>query len=99
MKPMTKSDVWFKDMKPDDQAASIREIGRRLFSTQDGAIFLATILDDLRYNGTVSSEREAALKNYATILLRDRLGLTTDSLAVTTALLNIGQKEQLDGRE
>ena len=93
MKNMTKLDVWFKDQPPSEQEEKVREIGRRLFSSPDGAIFLAVLLDDLHYTTPAITERETALKNYATVFLRDRLGLTKDSLAVTTALLNIGQKE------
>jgi|JFJP01.1.fsa_nt_gi hypothetical protein len=93
MKPMNKNDVWFKDLPPSEKESKIQEIGKKLFSTPDGAIWLATVLDDLRYNGTVRSEGEVALRNYATVLLRDRIGVVKDSMAVTTALLNIDQKE------
>jgi len=96
MKAMTRMEVWFKELPAREQEEKIREIGRRLFSTPEGAIFLTVMLDDMQYNMQAGSEREVALKNYATILLRDRIGLTRDSLAVTTALLNIGTKEHND---
>ena len=90
---MTHADVWFKELAPADQMAKIREIGREIFSTPKGAIFLAVLLDDLYYTREAKDERQVALKNFGTFLLRDRLGLTNDSLAVTTAILNIGLKE------
>lgn len=64
-----------------------------MFSTPNGAIFLSVLLDDLYLTRPADNEGKMALKNYGTFLLKERLGLTHDSLAVTTALLNIGQKE------
>lgn len=96
MNPMTKRDVWFKDLPPAEQEEKIREIGRRLFSTQEGVIWLTAVLDDLHYGTHAVTEREVGLKNYATTLLRERIGTTRDSIAVTAALLNIGQKEPVD---
>lgn len=96
MRAMTKDELWFKDESDEDKVKAIQEIGREVFSTEKGAIFLSVILDDLRYNTAAVTEREVGLKNYASVLLRDRLGLTGDSLAVTTALLNIRHKETHD---
>jgi len=90
---MTKANVWFKDFPPESQKEELQKIGRELFTTPAGAIFLGAMLDDLCYFRPALTEPEVARRNYATYLLRDVLGLTYDSLAVTTALLNIGQKE------
>jgi len=92
MKTMTKDSVYFKDFTPEQKDEEIQKIGMVLFSTEAGAIFLTAILDDLGYNRSATTEREIALRNYATTFLRIRLGLTTDSIAVTTALLNIKHK-------
>jgi len=90
---MRAKDVWFKDLPPDEKIAAIQKIGREMFSTPNGAIFLSVLLDDLYLTRPADNEGKMALKNYGTFLLKERLGLTHDSLAVTTALLNIGQKE------
>lgn len=93
MTPMRAKDVWFKDLPADEKLAAIQKIGREMFSTPNGAIFLSVLLDDLYLTRPADNEGKMALKNYGTFLLKERLGLTHDSLAVTTALLNIGQKE------
>lgn len=93
MTPMRAADVWFKDLPPDEKVAAIQKIGREIFSTPNGAIFLSVMLDDMYLTRPADTEGKMALKNYGTFLLKERLGLTHDSLAVTTALLNIGQKE------
>ena len=92
MKQMTKEDVFFRDFPAADQEEEIRKIGLSLFSTAEGAIFLATMLDDLGFNRSAATERDIALRNFATTFLNRRLGLTQDSMAVTTALLNIKLK-------
>ena len=92
MKAMTKEGVYFKDFSAEDKEAEIQKIGRSLFSTENGAIFLTVLLDDLGYNRSANTEREVALRNYAATFLKTRLGLTNDSIAVTTALLNIKLK-------
>lgn len=99
MKPMTTATFWLKDKTPDELDEEIRKIGRKLFSTPEGAVWLTAVLDDLRYGTHAITERDVALKNYATTILRDRIGLTKDSLAVTTALLNIGTEAHADDHE
>lgn len=94
MKKMTNADVWFKALPIDQQEEEIQKIGRTLFSSPDGAIFLSVILDDLGYTRIAESPDQEARKNYASYFLTKRLGLTTDSLAVTTALLNIQNEKE-----
>ena len=93
---MTTDDVYFSSWSDDEKEKEIQRIGRELFSTQDGAIFLSIMLDDLAYNREAEDAEEEARRNYATFFLRERLGLTKDSLAVTTVLLKIHEK---DGNE
>jgi hypothetical protein len=97
MKQMNIHDVWFKDFPEQEQIKEIQKIGKEIFSTPNGAIFLTILLDDLCYTRRTSDEGENALRSYATFLLRERLGVTNDSLAVTTALLNIEPKEPING--
>lgn len=87
--PMLTRLLWFKSKPPVEQEKEIQAIMRRVFcDTPDGAIALSTILEDLYWNRKTKSTDEAALRNYATILLRDRLGITTDTLATTVAIIN-----------
>lgn len=86
---MLTRDLWFKKQPAAEQDTEVRAILRRVFcDTPDGAIALSVLLEDLYWNRKTNSADEAALRNYATILLRDRLGLTTDTLATTVAIIN-----------
>lgn len=93
MKRMTAGDVYFSSWTDDEKEKEIQKIGRALFSTPDGAIFLSIMLDDLAYNREAEDAEDEARRNYATFFLRERLGLTRDSMAVTTALLKINDKD------
>ena len=57
---MRAKDVWFKDLPPDEKIAAIQKIGREMFSTPNGAIFLSVLLDDL-YLAAVQSVEEAVV--------------------------------------
>jgi hypothetical protein len=91
---MQEKDVWFKDFPVKEKIKIVQKIGREIFSTPNGAIFLSVLLDDLYFTRPATTEREVALKNYATYLLKERLGLTNDTLAVTTSLLSIPLNEE-----
>lgn len=85
---------WVNQLPTDkDRQQALRTIGRKLFSTPDGSIFLAMMLDDLHFTTATRHEADETLRSYAHFFLKERLGLTNDSLAVTSALLNIGQEE------
>ena len=80
-------------MEKENTEREARARFRRVFSSPDGKLVLASILLDLRYFGEAKNEADTALKNYATTLVRDRIGIQTkeQGLDVVQALLGIGQ--------
>lgn len=92
MKALNAKTVYFRSYSAKDKIDEVQKIGRRLFRTEDGAIFLSVLLDDLFYTRPAKDEKEMALKNFGTFLLKERLGLTHDSLAVTAAILNLTEE-------
>lgn len=80
------------DKKAQEQIREARALLRRVFSTTDGRIALALILEDLKYFDEAQTEAHKALRNYATFLLMDRMGIG-DGLAITNALLDNAAKE------
>lgn len=60
---------------------------RKVFSDYDGKIVLNVLLNDLMLFQPCNSERETALRNYATYLIQERMGYK-DTVSMTDALLN-----------
>jgi hypothetical protein len=89
----TAATLYFKDMAEREQMAEIRRLFRKVFATPDGAIVLSAILQDLGWNKETTTTEAGALKNYASHLLQERLGITNDVLAVVTAVMNDEIKE------
>lgn len=81
-----------KKLKPEDQAAEITRLFRRTFNDPQDQIVLRYILDDLCYFTQPEGPEDVARRNYATELLHERLGIT-DTIAVTSALMNTVAKE------
>lgn len=81
-----------KKLKPEDQAAEITRLFRRTFKDEQDQIVLRFILDDLCYFTQPENQEDVARRNYATELLHERLGIT-DTIAVTSALMNTVAKE------
>jgi hypothetical protein len=78
----------WKHLSEREQMAELQKTFRKVFCTRDGAIVLSAILQDLGWNKEVSSVPAEALKNYASHLLKERLGITHDTLATITAVIN-----------
>jgi hypothetical protein len=83
----------WKHQTEKEQMAEIQAMFRRVFYTKEGAIVLSAILQDLGWNTKTTSPEAGALKNFATHLLQSRLGVTNDTLATITAILNSEIKE------
>lgn len=74
------------------QLREARALMRRVFGTTEGRIALALILEDLKYFDEATTDAQKALRNYATFLLMERMGIG-DGLAITNALLDNAAKE------
>lgn len=82
---------WSK-LPPADQVREARALMRRVFGDTEGRIALALILEDLKFFGEAATDAQKALRNYATFLLMDRMGIG-DGLAIINALLDNAAKE------
>jgi hypothetical protein len=83
---------WLKKKPPAEQMAEIRRQFRAVFDSQEGTFVLAAILDDLGFWREATTPEAMALKNYATVLMKDRLG-ARDLYSVTQAVLSVRDKE------
>ena len=83
---------WRDIEDPREQVAHARDLFREVFGTDRGKIVLAVIFDELKYNKATTTEGETALRNYATYLLAERIGIR-DHLAVVDAIMSIQTKE------
>jgi len=83
----------WKHLTEREQMAELQAMFRRVFGTKEGAIVLSAILQDLGWNTKTTTPEAGALKNYASHLLQERLGVTNDTLATITAILNDEVKE------
>lgn len=61
--------VYLKMLPPEEQEKELFRLYKKVFSTQEGKIVLTSILEDLRFFTHPISEREEALRSYATHLL------------------------------
>jgi len=59
---------------------------RKVFSTEDGKACLTVILEDLHFFDICATTDAQALKNYATFLIKNRLGIS-NTLDITEAIL------------
>lgn len=89
--PVPTSAPW-SNLPPADQVREARALMRRVFGSTEGRIALALILEDLKYFDEAATDSEKALRNYATFLLMERMGIG-DGLAITNALLDNAAKE------
>ena len=78
-------------MDEDEASARIQRAFRSVFSTEDGKIVLAVMLEDLKFFDPAANEADRVLSNYAKEILR-KAGLT-DSWDMTMALINVIPKE------
>jgi hypothetical protein len=53
----------------------LRYVYRKVFGTPEGKKVLFSILQDCRFLSEAATNEEVALRNYATTLVRDRIGI------------------------
>lgn len=75
-----------EDRKELEEIHSLQKLFRDKFSDYDGIKVLNVILSDLKYFDVCNNERDMALRNYATFLLEERMGLK-NSVSMTEMLL------------
>jgi len=76
----------------DRQEQELRRLYRQVFGTEHGKKVLFSILQDLGFLSETEGDR-AALRNYATFLIRDRIGVNDARgfMAVVEAMLSSGK--------
>jgi predicted hydrolase (HD superfamily) len=85
---MTAFEAILKDMPQAEQQEEVTKLFRRVFGTEEGKIALAYLLMDLYYFSATDDPEAIARRNYASSLLRDRLGIK-DPTAIVAALFQI----------
>lgn len=65
----------------------LQEAFHKVFETDDGKKVFNALLNDLHYFSICKTEGEIALRNYATFLLNQRMGIK-DTLFVTNHLVS-----------
>lgn len=61
--------------REDRLARELRWLYRQVFGTEAGKKVLYSILSDLGYHTTAEQPERVALRNYASFLIRERIGL------------------------
>jgi len=79
---------YLKDIREKDRDSAIRSLFGRVFGTPDGALVLSILLDDLYWSRGTENEEQSALRNYALVLMKDRIGIQRDNLATVVAMFN-----------
>jgi hypothetical protein len=93
VKRMKASELWYKDRSEKEQMVEIRALCRRVCGTEEGAIFVTILLQDLGWNTEGETPKEIILRNFATYFLKERLGITKDPLAVISTVMSEEFKE------
>jgi hypothetical protein len=83
-----KASNYLKQLPPAELDSAVKGLFSRVFGTPDGALALAVILDDLYWNKQTETPGQMELRNYATVLVNDRIGLVKGNLATLVALFN-----------
>jgi len=78
---------WFDGCKNQkEKEEQINRRFRKVFSSEDGKACLTIILEDLHFFDICATTEAQALKNYATVLIKHRLGIS-NTLEITEAIL------------
>lgn len=86
---------------PEEQNRYLQQCFHEVFSTDKGKIVFNVLLNDLRFFSTCYTEQDNALRNYATVLIQERLGIKNTlvmSNYLTTCKIT-GEEEIDDDRE
>ncbi len=77
----------------DKEKEEARAMVRRVYSTPDGKRVLTALLLDLGYFGQAESPGDVALRNFAAFYLKERVGFTkaTDAVSVVELMLTLGK--------
>lgn len=78
--------IWFKNRKPEEQIHEIERAFKSVFSSEDGKIVLAVMLEEMAFFRATKDEEDVTLKNYAVRLL-EKIGIK-DHYDITLALLS-----------
>lgn len=83
----------FEEADERTQRRELQKLMRRVFSTPEGQTALNVLLTDMHYFDKTATEGEAALRNYAAILITERLGIV-DTISVTKAMLQTDMEQE-----
>lgn len=73
--------------KLQEENRAMQKMFRQVFSVGDGKKVLNVILNDLKFFDRCNTERDMALRNYATTLLIERMGYN-NTVDITENILN-----------
>lgn len=79
--------TYIKQLPQEEQERELRRLYREVFSTEKGKIVLTSILEHLKFFEPPVSEREEALRSFATFLI-DYI-VPGDTFDVVNALMSI----------
>lgn len=75
-----------RTIKENAEIKELQKTFRDVFSNYDGKKVLNVILNDLKFFDTCNTERDTALRNYATFLLEERMGFK-NTVSMTEKIL------------
>lgn len=79
---------------PEEQNRHLQELFHEVLGSDKGKVVLNVILNDLKYFSVCRTEQDNALRNYATVLVQERLGVfDTVSISDFIAGCKINGKE------
>jgi len=84
---MIKGTNYLAELSEKERLVELRRLARSVYGTEEGALVLTALLQDLHWNQESKYPSEDILKNFATFYLRERLGINLGHSA-TVALLN-----------
>lgn len=72
---------------PEEQNKNLQAMFREVFKTEKGQAVLSVILSDLHYFSRCTTEKDAALCDYAKSLIQNRLGFS-NTMSLTERLFD-----------
>jgi hypothetical protein len=88
---------WKNKKTEGEQREELVKTFRRVFTTPDGRACLVVLLEDLKFREQVNNQNDEALRNYATFLLQERIGIDLRKDGID-ALLNSADKGEVISR-
>ena len=82
----------YQDKDDDTQRKELQKLMRRVFSTEEGKVAFNVILTDLGFFNVTHTTEEAALRNYAALLITERMGIV-DTVDISNHMLQTDSED------